>query len=391
MTIGIVLAKPPGYSETFFRSKIAGLINNGHEVYLFVNSRGRETIPGVTIKSAPPVYGNPVIQAFVMGVLLIKLGLFASRKVKALYRLQREEGEAFPSIIKSLYLNSHILTCRLDWLHFGFATLALGRENVAKAMGAQMAVSLRGFDISVYPLKHPGCYKKLWSRVDKVHVISDDLKMRLYETGFPNSGKVVKITPAIDFQKFYKKRTAFDVAGKLRILTVGRLHWIKGYEYALQAMAILKMRGISFVYSIAGTGEEEERLRFAVYQLGLTNQVEFKGALTSEEVIKEMHDSYIYLQPSIHEGFCNAALEAQAAGCLCVVTNVGGLRENVMDGETGWVVPLRSPSTIVQKIEEILLLPQQKKHQLVAQAQKRAEELYPIEAQVQKFLDFYEK
>ncbi len=391
MKIGIVLAKPPGYSETFFRSKIAGLIQHGHEVYLFVNSKGSETIPGVKIKSAPPVFGSPVIQAFVMGVLLLKLGLLAPRKVKALYHLQKEDGEAFPSIFKSLYLNSHILTCNLDWLHFGFATLALGRENVAKAMGAQMAVSLRGFDIAVYPLKHSGCYKKLWPRVDKIHVISDELKMKLYEAGFSNNCEVVKITPAIHFQKFYKERTVFKSTGVLRILTVGRLHWIKGLEYGLQALLLLKKRGVRFVYSIAGAGEEEERLKFAAHQLGLTDQIEFKGTLSSEEVIKEMHRSDIYLQPSIHEGFCNAALEAQAAGCLCVVTNVGGLKENVMDGETGWVVPSRLPSAVAQKIEEAILLSQEKKHLVVAQAQKRVRELYSTEGQVQKFLDFYEK
>lgn len=389
MKIGIVLAKPPGYSETFFRSKIAGLIQHGHEVYLFVNSKGRETIPDVKVKSAPPVFGNPVIQAFVMGVLLIKLGLIAPRKVKALYRLQREDGEAFPSIIKSIYLNSHILTYKLDWLHFGFATLALGRENVTKAMGAQMAVSLRGFDIAIYPLKHPGCYKKLWPRVGKVHVISDDLKIKLLEAGFSNSGEVIKITPAIHFQKIYKERTVFESTGVLRILTVGRLHWIKGFEYALQAMALLKMRGVRFVYSIAGAGEEEERLKFAAHQLGLTEQIEFKGTLSSEEVIKEMQNSDIYLQPSLHEGFCNAALEAQASGCLCVVTDGGGLRENVLNGKTGWVVPRRHPVLLAKKLEEVVLLPENEKIRIIRNAQHRVQEIFNIEKQNLAFQKFY--
>ena len=80
--------------------------------------------------------------------------------------------------------NQHIISEPLDWLHFGFGTLALHRENVAAAMGAKMAVSFRGFDIGIYPLKYPGCYLKLWNKVDKIHVISNDIRELVYKHGF---------------------------------------------------------------------------------------------------------------------------------------------------------------------------------------------------------------
>ncbi|MBK7870836.1 MAG: glycosyltransferase family 4 protein [Saprospiraceae bacterium] len=47
----------------------------------------------------------------------------------------------------------------------------------------------------------------------------------------------------------------------------------------------------------------------------------------------------IYLQYSIQEGFCNAVLEAQAMGLLCIVSDAEGLPENILHGQTGWVVP----------------------------------------------------
>src|SRR5690606_32047031 len=111
-------------------------------------------------------------------------------------------------------------------LHFGFGTMTLGSEYVAQAMGAKMAVSFRGFDISIYPVKHPGCYQLLFERVDKVHVISNDLATLLYKQGLRKEKEVVKITPAIDttyFQTVKEKHNA-----TIQLMTIARLHWKKG-------------------------------------------------------------------------------------------------------------------------------------------------------------------
>ncbi|MEZ4824312.1 MAG: hypothetical protein R2942_18715 [Ignavibacteria bacterium] len=62
--------------------------------------------------------------------------------------------------MKSVYINSHILSEKIDRLHFGFMTMTLKRENVAKAIDAEMSVSFRGYDINVYPLKIPDVMTK---------------------------------------------------------------------------------------------------------------------------------------------------------------------------------------------------------------------------------------
>jgi len=62
----------------------------------------------------------------------------------------------------------------------------------------------------------------------------------------------------------------------------------------------------------------------------------------------------LYIQPSIQEGFCNAVLEAQAMGLLCVVTNAEGLAENVLNKKTGWVVNKRNSEMIANTISSIL-------------------------------------
>ena len=101
-------------------------------------------------------------------------------------------------IIKNIVINSHILNKRLNWIHFEFATIGINRENIAEAMGIKSAVSLRGFDIGLYPHKHPGCYNLLWRKIDKVHTISDDLYQRALELGLDPHIPSEKITPAIN-------------------------------------------------------------------------------------------------------------------------------------------------------------------------------------------------
>ena len=57
---------------------------------------------------------------------------------------------------------------------------------------------------------------------------------------------------------------------------------------------------------------------------------------------------------SLEEGFCNAALEAQAMGVLTIVSDASGLSENIIDGKTGWVVPKREPRLLSKQIKRII-------------------------------------
>ena len=59
------------------------------------------------------------------------------------------------------------------------------------------------------------------------------------------SNKIIKITPAIDLTLFSRTRE-IELKNRLQIVTVARLHWIKGIEYTLQALALVKKAGIDF-------------------------------------------------------------------------------------------------------------------------------------------------
>lgn len=390
--IGLVLSAAPGYSETFFRNKIKGLQENGAAVMLFVGGakRPQQEMPCPVFYA--PDYSSSVLTSFLNGILqIIKAFFLNPKRSLRLYSLERKDGCNFIASVKTILANQHILSQELDFLHFGFGTMAIGRENVAKAMGAKMAVSFRGFDIGIYPLRNPGCYKLLFDKADKIHVISNDLEQLLYQNGLDRQrANVVKITPAIDSQFFTPVIEMKESENVMQFITLARLHWKKGLEYTLEALALLKQKGIHFHYTIIGDGPEKERLIFVAYQLGILEDVTFAGKKSHEEVKLQLEKATVYLQYSIQEGFCNAVLEAQTMGLLCVVSNAEGLGENVLHNETGWVVPKRKPEALAKKIEEIIALEETEKEAIRLKAIERVRNQFNLEKQKQEFLEFYD-
>jgi glycosyltransferase involved in cell wall biosynthesis len=133
---------------------------------------------------------------------------------------------------------------------------------------------------------------------------------------------------------------------------VGRLNWKKGYEYALDAAALLRDRLPGLRFDIVGDGsmraELEERARGA----GLADTVRFLGQ--RRDVPELMRGFDCFALSSIIEGMPNALLEAMALGRPVVTTSAGGSAEVVVDGESGFVVPPRDARALADAIERVL-------------------------------------
>nr|WP_255572992.1 glycosyltransferase [Hanstruepera marina] len=176
----------------------------------------------------------------------------------------------------------------------------------------------------------------------------------------------------------------------LYFLTVGRLHWIKGFIETLEALAQLKQNGIKFNYIIIGEGQEFEPIKFAAHQLNIYDEVKLIGKQAHKRVVEYMAQADLYLQYSYSEGFCNAVLEAQAMGCLCVVSDGGGLTENILHGQTGWVVPKRNPKALAEKIKEVINLPEDEKVRIAKQARQRVKDQFNLTKHHREWLEFYQ-
>ncbi|WP_136480574.1 glycosyltransferase family 4 protein [Cognatitamlana onchidii] len=158
----------------------------------------------------------------------------------------------------------------------------------------------------------------------------------------------------------------------LRLISVGRPHWKKGYDYAIKACALLKAHGINFKYTIIGAGQNEELIYLReFYKLG--EFVELLKPLPQIAVFEAVKKADMMLLPSIEEGIANVAIEAMALGTLVVSTNCGGMSELIEHNKEGWVIPLRSPEALADVIINFNETPDNILNNMRQQARKKVE------------------
>ncbi|MCX5829826.1 MAG: glycosyltransferase [Deltaproteobacteria bacterium] len=123
------------------------------------------------------------------------------------------------------------------------------------------------------------------------------------------------------------------------ILYAGRLNWIKGINVLIDAFARVKLLHPDARLVICGAGEEEEKLCAQAEALGLTD-VQFKGRVSNADVLELMQSAAIFVLPTLTmEGHPKSLIEAMVCGAACIVSNVPGNSDAIIDGETGLLFP----------------------------------------------------
>lgn len=241
--------------------------------------------------------------------------------------------------------------------------------------GIKLIVSLRGAHINYTPITEEGVaelYLKYFPKVDGFHAVSSAIAKEAVKYGAnPEKIKVVysgfPLTAIPSHVDVYTK----DIK-TIQLLSIGRSHWKKGYNYALVACFLLKQQGIDFHYTIIGAKGVEE-LEYQKNELNLTNHVSFLDRVPYEEVLDKMQQAHIVLLPSVEEGIANVVLEAMMLQKLVLTTDCGGMEEIVKNGQNGFVVPLRDPQKMCDKIIEISKLSSSHIKEITTQARTTIE------------------
>jgi colanic acid/amylovoran biosynthesis glycosyltransferase len=164
----------------------------------------------------------------------------------------------------------------------------------------------------------------------------------------------------IEMNKFpYRKEHPDLTQGAFRVLTICRLDEQKGLEYSIRAINRLVSTNpsISIEYRIVGGGCQEAFLKHLVEELNLSQQVYFLGPLDQEGVIRHLLNSDVFLLTSIREWLGMVLLEAQAVGLPIVATEIGGIPEAVVPGQSAILVPARNSLAAAEALTECLKNP----------------------------------
>jgi len=271
---------------------------------------------------------------------------------------------------------------------FGMTAAALARVRSRVAYKGETD----GFRTSAQKRLERGAFRL----AHRVVANSDAVRNQLIREGVPVE-KVVKHYNGLDVERVNVQSEARrdDILAMLglperRLVTIvaNLQHAVKDHPMFLRAAARVRAAVPDAAFVIAGEGKLMEGLRELAAQLGLERDVFFIGRC--EKVAELLAVSDVCALSSTAEGFSNAIVEYMAAARPVVVTNVGGAREAVIAGETGYIVSTGDDEQMAVRMIELLRDPKRARA-MGERGRLMVEEKFSCERHLQNTLELYDE
>jgi glycosyltransferase involved in cell wall biosynthesis len=170
------------------------------------------------------------------------------------------------------------------------------------------------------------------------------------------------------------------------IAMVARFDGPKGHIHLLEAAARTAKADPTIDWYLVGDGHLRARVESAISKLDLVGRIHLMGYRS--DIAQFLQGMDLFTMPSESEAFCLAVAEAMAAGVPVVGSDVGGLRDLIVDGETGWRVPPRDPVQLAAAWRNALSDPSAMLR-CAAAARRHIEQRYDVGVIVTRILDLY--
>lgn len=301
--------------------QVKWLVAHGHAVWL-----------------AAPEDGEPFKRAQALGLPVVPMCFDPpSRAVPALRRFIREHGVEV--------MDAHVT-----------------RDAKAGLFCLDLCAQVRSRHVNQY-LK-PSLTRRLqWRLADHVITVAECTRQDLVRDGIIAAGRSCSIGGWAD-ERFFALPDPVATRARLRaeigipesattLVCVGMLRPDKGQNFLLDALALLKARGLELTLVLAGSATAES----AEYEAGLKRQaagmpVHFLGY--RDDVSELMQTADLVVIPSLTEAQPRVAVQAFATGRPVVASAVGGVPEIVHDGQTGWLVPAGDAQALAAAIARVV-------------------------------------
>jgi colanic acid/amylovoran biosynthesis glycosyltransferase len=336
-------------TTAFINRLIEGLVSNDVEVYVLGFNEGlKQPLKGVKYVAL----GSSSNKWKFMWTSL-SWGLRSKSLLKTLKRLISGDK----SQLKKQNLKAALQDIQPDVVHVQWVSHISLFEDLLKSQTYKFVLSQRGYQTNVRPFVNKANFEYLQTwlpRFSGFHSVSQAISKE-GDKIYKSQNKIDHVVyTGLELSKF--EFNPLVVQNKiLKIISVGRPHWKKGYDTALKALALLKKKGLQLNYQIIGADGNQELL-FLRKELDLETEVEFLPKLPQQKVFELMSSSDIFLLSSIEEGIANVAVEAMALGCPVISTNCGGMEELITHQKEGWIVPVYDEEAMARQILEFSLL-----------------------------------
>ena len=375
-------------STTFIERLIEGLSTRGCDILLFgiLKKKVKYKTKGVNVKGYRQ---NRISKAFHLLYYTVLLTVFRIEEKRQLDSILKAEGRLSMYDRVKCY---PVLWYKPDIFHIQWAK-GLSEWVWVKEFGTKLVLSLRGAHINYSPVADQNLadmYNTYFPKVDAFHAVSKAIatEARKYNASHE---KIKVVYSGLDLNTMSSSEPVKSKKGKtFNLISIGRPHWIKGYVYALDACKLLKDNDFDFKYTIVG-GKNDIELAYQIHDLGLDDDIELCENISFSEVIDVIGKSDLLLLPSLEEGLANVVLEAMALHKLVLSTNCGGMPEIIKDGQNGFLVPIRKPKAMAEKIIEISNLTETQKSTITNEALKTIQSGHTTEHMINGMLQLYQK
>lgn len=302
-----------GGAQTFLPGLLTGLVGGGHQVSLITNgepnSKVRRAIKGSGIRLLPDLWERSALVDD------------SIQKTASFVTLERPD-------VLLISVSRDIGWVILPQLDPGIATLTIGHNDAEAFYG---------------PVRY---YKHFLTRA--IGVSEQICDTYVNDCGMPRE-RVDWIPYGVQTRDVGPE----DFGAPLRLIYVGRFEEEqKRMSDVVGLIKRLSADGIEFTFTLVGDGESMPMVRNSLADEVKDGRVRLTGWLRSDEVIREMNGSDVFVLASAYEGFCISLTEAMANGCTPVVTDIrSGNKQLVRAGENGFVLPIGDIEAFVDRIK----------------------------------------
>ncbi len=239
---------------------------------------------------------------------------------------------------------------------YGFRALMVARAAALLGRRPRLIAGVRGLnltdaeDLSGRKVRIVAAAERQLSRTVRVYdVNSSGARTFLLGAGI-NPSKILLIPSATRLRE--PGPDAPD-PGPLRLICIAGFRPIKRHITLVHAIERLVREGRDVLCTLVGAGATLQSTRDEVGRLGLAERVEFTGAVTPEDVDQYLQNADVFVLCSRSEGSPGSVLEAMSAGLPVVGTDVPGINDVVIDGETGLLVPVDNAEALADALASL--------------------------------------
>jgi colanic acid/amylovoran biosynthesis glycosyltransferase len=372
MKVAFVVGVFPAISETFIINQISYLIDKGYEVTILAKRKGEcKVMHGIVSeyrlieKTSYYVYPDKNL----LKRLFQLLQLFSTApKInwKGILKQILSTSDLRQNInLWSFFKYQFTLFYSFDLYHVHWANNALDIVDAkAKSLiNTPIVVTFHGYDIVPVKVEE---YKKLYDKFQNnvnLITVNTHYTLNLVQNVFKKKIDIAILPVSLDTNFFLPASNKINNE-TIKIIYIGRLIDWKGPDLAIKIVGKLlhqtQIKNIKL--SIIGDGEMKIMLQEMIKSEKLDAFVEMHGAQKQEEVIKELQQSDIFLLPGITNPYDMRAetqglviQEAQSMQIPVVVSDAGGMKYGLIDGETGFVVKEGDIDGFVNKLEALII------------------------------------